>query len=181
MYILEKITIIKLMNRLSGKTRKGKLIYLVSLLLLGAFLVVLLPYFGTPAPNRDVMYFNYFDYLFGGNVVMQNSGHMYSFSFKINVYLIIYQLVIALAFLGSLFSKNSPKNLLLTFFLTLACLIASFFVAFFIVNINKGFAYKDIHFGYAYYIQVGLLIVAAGLTLILYFNSKRFWKKRFAE
>lgn len=163
------------------KTKRGRLIYLVSLLLFASYFFILIPYFGVYTAENELILFQFSNYVLGGNVVVNSNGYVYSYSFKLNVYLIIYQQLMLLACLGSIFSRNSTKNLIFTMFLIIGCLVASFFVPFFIISVNPQFTYKDIQLNIGYFLQVGILLICLILTLVCYIRAKVFWARRLPE
>lgn len=178
MAICCEINIISCMEKMLFRYKYGNTVYIVSLLLLASYLSIFVPFFGVMLPDGTIHYFQLFKVVFGGSETFVSNGYMYSFSFKLNIFLLFYEHFILIALFGSLFSRNSPRNLLFTLVLAIACLVGSFFIGFFIVSVDKGFRYQDLQFGPGYFMQIGFLLLACVALVIMFIRSKIFWNKR---
>lgn len=164
-----------MVRSIKKERRKGLLVYLSSFFFLLAGLSLFIPFCSYQIENGFTLSLTSYKVIFGGEDVFTQNGYIYSFSYKLNVPLLIMSQIFVLSFIASLLGKKDKTNIIIALLLGISSLVMDIF-SIRLAGLSSSLIQEGLKPGVGYYFSIGLAILAL-ITLLICLFPLLFKKK----
>lgn len=146
---------------LRKEKRKGWIIYIASLLfLLSGLFLFISPFCSYMVETGQSLSLTPYKVLFGGNDSFTLNGFIYSFSYSLNVPLLILEQLFVLAFLSCVFGKQTKRNIIAGLVIGIICLCLDCFCLRMVSFSSKDIVYSGLKLGPGFYFSIFSCLLA---------------------
>lgn len=157
-----------MVKSIKKERRRGTLVYLSSFFFLLAGLSLLIPFCSYQIEDGLTLSLTSYKVIFGGEDIFTQNGYIYSFSYKLNVPLLIMSQLFVLSFIASLLGKKDKTNIIIALLLGLSSLIMDLF-SIRLASLSSSLIQVGLKPGVGYYFSIGLNVLAIVVLLICLF------------
>ncbi len=157
--------------------RKGWLVYVAAILfLLSGLFLFISPFCSYEIETGRTINLTPYKVLLGGSDSFTVNGYVYSFSYSINVPLLILEQLFILSFFSCLFGKRVKRNIIVGLIIGSICLCLDCFCLSLVCFSSKGIIYSGVKYGPGFYFSIILCLFALIILLFclipISFNKK---------
>ncbi len=137
-----------------------------------------MPFFGQKTEMGEVIYFDSFIMLFGGEYSAVVDGIVYSYSFALNLPFLIILAFDASGILFALSARNSPSRIMGTIIIAVFSLGFFLFSRFILMASNPSLSGNNFAFGFGYLLTILSLLLCIAVAILEYCLCRRYRHKR---
>ena len=154
------------------------MVYLVAVCFLASLFGFVFPMFGEKISNSEIIFFDPFATLFGGESSTVSGGFYYGYTLTMNIPLIVLLMIHIVGMFAALSSRNSPRLLAVTLIFTLLTMTGLLASKYIFLAVNSSLLAGGLVFGTGFYISLIACLAGFALTILELVLCVRFWRRR---
>ncbi len=166
------------MSNRAGGRKRGYLIYICTIFFITSMAAVFLPTFGQRVDSGDVIFFNSLTVLIGGEHTAIIDGVVYSYSFSLNLPMLIILAFNASGVLFALSARNSPSRILGTLIIAICSLGFFVFSRIILQESNPSLTGNNFVLGVGYPLAIVSTMLCIAVAVLEYCLCRRYRRKQ---